>query len=174
MKTKFISCLIALGLFGGASFALGDDTKVNSHDKKFVRDYSKIVLKMQRVGQLAQRQSQDPQIRELGQKLIDYYAKAGRMVGATAQTVGVGEKSQISGRDERELNKLATLSGGAFDQAVSHALFQCQEDGVRQLNLEANKGNYLALRQLAVLLQADMEPDLWQTSMLSAQFNGRP
>jgi len=174
MKTKIMSSFIATYLIGTASMVCGADLSLNSRDQHFVRDFSNVSLEAQHIGQLAQRQSQDTQVKELGQKLLRDYAQAGQLMASTAQSAGAGETSQMSGTAVREINRLAGLSGAAFDQAAVRELFRCQESGVRQLDLEAGNGGNLALRQLAELLRTATEPDVWQTAQLSAQLNGHP
>ena len=154
--------------------AMAPAAALNSRDKNFVSEFSNISLELERIGQLAQTQSQDMQVKELGKKLAQNYASIGQQVAASAQAAGATGTSQFNGSAARVINKLADLSGGTFDQAALHELFQCEESGVRQLDLEVDKGGNPALRQLAALLQESTEPDLWQTTLLSAQFNGHP
>jgi len=169
-----MSGLIAVCLIGTASAACGADTSVKSRDKHFVRNFSNISLEIESIAQLAQTQSRDTQVKELGQKLVQAYTQAGRQVAASAQTAGIAQKHRISGSAARELNKLADLSGVAFNQAALRELYLCVESGVHQLDLETRNSGNVALRQTAAQLQADMEPVVWQTAQLSAQFNGKP
>jgi uncharacterized protein (DUF305 family) len=150
------------------------EVALNARDKHFVSEFSNIRLELERIGQMAQRQSQDSQVKELGQKIVQDYGQAGERVAASARGAGAGETSKISGSAARAVNKLANLSGAAFDQAALRELFKCQESGVRQISLEIDKGGDPALRRLAALLQEDMEPDLWETTQMSAQLNGHP
>ena len=174
MKTKVLSGFIAACLIGTASALCGADVSVYSRDKHFVHKFSMISLEVERIGQLAQTQSQDPQVKELGQKIVQAYTQAGQQVAACAQTAAVGEIPQIRGSDARKIKELADLSGEAFDRAALHELFLREEAGVHQLDLETRNSENVALRQLAALLQSDMEPVVWQTAQLSAQFNRQP
>ena len=155
-----------------AVFAPG--AAVNSHDKHFVSEFSSISLEVERIAQLAQTQSQDAQVKELGQKILQDYGQAGEQVAASARATGAGETPKLSGSAARTVNKLADLSGTAFDQAALRELFKCQLSGSRQISLELGKGGNPALRQLAASLQEDIEPVVWQTTLLSGQLNGHP
>jgi predicted outer membrane protein len=172
MKSKLIICFITGCLIGTASAVGGADTSLNFRDKHFVREFSNITREVERIGQLAQTQSQATQVKELGQKLVQDYAQAGRRVATSAKAVGIGETLEIPDSVLREVNKLAGLSGAEFNQAAMSELFKCEESGAHQLDLESSASENPALRQLAVLLQASLEPDLWQTAQLNAQFNG--
>jgi len=163
------ACLIAT-----ASAAHGADLSITSSDKHFVRKFSNVSLEIQSIGQLAQTQSQDTQVKELGRKLVQTYSQAGQQVAASAQAVGIKETLRIHGSAAREVNKLSGLSGAAFDQAALHELHKCEQLGTHQLDLESRNGSNVALRQTAALLQSNMEPVVWQTAELSAQLNGPP
>jgi predicted outer membrane protein len=174
MKNKIINSVVAACLIGSAGAAYGAEMSVHLRDKHFVRKFSKISLEVERIGQLAQTQSQDTQVKELGQKLVQTYAQADQQVAASVQAAGVGKTPHMSGGAAREVNKLAELSGVAFNQAALRELHKCVESGVHELDLETRNSQNAALRQMAALLQADMEPVVWRTAELSAQFNGKP
>src|SRR5580698_6562635 len=110
MNSKTIGSLIAACLIWTASAACGADTSVKSGDKHFVRTFSKISMEIERIGQLAQTQSQDSQVKELGQKLVQTYAQAGQQLAASARVVGIKEELQMNGSAAREVNKLAGFS----------------------------------------------------------------
>jgi hypothetical protein len=150
------------------------DAALNSQDKHFVSEFSNISLEVERIGQLTQTQSQDAQVKELGQKIVQDYGQAGERVAASARTAGAGETPRLSASAARTVNKLADLSGAAFDQAALRELFKCQLSGARQISRELGKGGNPALRQLAASLQEDMEPVVWQTTLLSGELNGHP
>jgi predicted outer membrane protein len=176
MKTKIVNSLIAACLIGTASTAFAANISVNSRDKHFVRNFSRVSLEVARIGQLAQTRSRDAQVKELGQNLVQVYTQAGQQVANAAQGVDINSRSKLRGSAAREVNKLADLSGVAFDQAALHELYKCEETGVRQLDMEAdsNGSGNAALRQSALKVQAVIEPVVWQTAQLNAQFNGLP
>jgi predicted outer membrane protein len=172
MKIKLTSGFIAACVIATAGTVCAADTSVNSRDNHFIREFSRLSFEIERIGQLAQTQSQDAQIRELGQKLLQDYKQAGQQVATVEQSSGVGQASQTSASTVREINKLAGLSGVAFDQAAIRKLFKREESGAQQLELEMSNSGNLTLRQLAALLKTDLEPDLWQTAQLDADYNG--
>ena len=174
MNTKVFSGLIAACVIGSASAGYAADTAVKSSDKHFVRQFSTISLEVQRIAELAQTNSQDADVKELGQKLVQAYTQAGQQVAASSHTVGVQDTPRVRRSAVRKANKLANLSGAAFNRAALRELFKCVESGVHQLDLETRNSENVALRQTAALLEADMEPVVWRTAELSAQFNGQP
>jgi hypothetical protein len=174
MNIKIVNSLMVTYLMGVATAAFGGDVSVNARDKHFVRNFSRVSLEAARIGQLAQTHSQDADVRELGQKLVQTYTQAGQQVAVTAQIVDIDSESKLHGSAAHEINKLADLSGVAFDRAAMMELYHCEEYGVRQLDLEADNSGNAALRQSAVQVQAAIEPVVWQTAQLNDQFNGHP
>ena len=174
MKTALVFVLMAGCFIRSAGLALADDYAGNPTDKRFVREFYNLNLEIERIGQLAQTQSTDSQVQALGHKLYLDYSQAGQQISSTAQAVGVTDIYEMRPSALREVNKLAGLSGQTFDQAALHQLFKCQESCVRQMDLETSHGEILPLRQWAALIEAALEADLWQTTQLSAQFNGHP
>jgi predicted outer membrane protein len=171
MKTKLTSGFVLACLIGMAGAASGADL-ATSGDKHFFREFSQISLEVERIGQLAQTQSQNAKVKALGQELVQDYAQAGQEAAATSQALRGGETPQMSAKAVREVNKLAGLSGIAFDQAALRELFKCEESGAQQLELKISNSPNLAVRQLAAVLQTGLEPALWQTTQMDASFNG--
>jgi len=165
--------LVAACLIGTASAACATERSVHARDQHFVRKFSMIRLEVERIGQLAQTRSQDAQVKDLGQKLIEAYAQADQQLAVTAQAVDVNATKKIGGRAARKLNKLADLSGAAFDKAALHELFKCEETGISQLDREASGNGNEALRRSAAQVQTTIEPVVWRTAQLNAQFNSK-
>src|ERR1700722_11618668 len=174
MNTKIIGSLMVVCLLGTASAGFGADGSSSYRDRHFVRNFSKVSLEAARIGQLAKTNSQDAQVRELGQQLVQAYTQAGQQVADAAQDVGLGSNSKLRGSAARKVNSLAELSGVAFDRAAMRELYHCEEYGVRQLDLEADGNGSASLRRSAVLVQATTEPVVWQTAQLNDQFNDHP
>jgi hypothetical protein len=85
-----------------------------------------------------------------------------------------GSNAKLSGGAARRVDSLAELSGPAFDRAATRELFNCEEYGVRQLDLEADSNGNATLRRSAVQVLAATEPVVWQTAQLNDQFNNKP
>jgi predicted outer membrane protein len=174
VNTRIIGGFIVVCVIGTACAGFGADKSVSYRDRHFVRNFSMVSLEAARIGQLAQTHSQDAQVRELGRQLVQTYTQAGQEVANAAQTVDVGSNSKLSGSAARKVDRLAELSGVAFDRAAMRELSNCVEYGVRQLDLEADGHGNAALRRSAVQIQAATEPVVWQTAQLNDQFNGQP
>jgi len=164
--------LIAVCLIGSATAALGADTPFYSSDDHFFHEFWEISTEVERIGQMAQTQSQDAQVIALGEKLVQDYAQAGQLEANLAQGLGVGETYQMSDSVVSKLKDLANLSGVQFDRAAVRELSKCEEAGANQLELEISNSGNLAVRQLAAVLQAALVPDLQQTEQLDADLNG--
>ena len=168
MKTSFIGGFLAAGLVIAAT-AQRADAQSSAHDRHFVREFLQASLEIERIGQLAQTQSQDNHIKALGQKLVQDYTQAAQQVGAMALTAS--DRPQTSSGATREINKLENLSGPAFDKAALHKLFRRETAIAKELEAEAANSPFLGLRQVALLLNSALEPDLWQTAQLNGVLN---
>jgi len=174
MNTRIIRSFLVVCLIGNASAGLGANNSMTYRDRHFVRNFSRVSLEATRIGQLAQTQSQDAQVKALGRQLVRAYTDAGQKVACAAQDSDAMAKTKLRGDAARKVSKLAELTGVDFDRAAMRELHKCEEYGVRQLDLEADSHGPAALRQSALQVQATTEPALWQTAELNDQFNGRP
>ncbi|HEV7926611.1 MAG TPA: DUF4142 domain-containing protein [Verrucomicrobiae bacterium] len=174
MNTTIMGGFMAACLIGTASAGFGADWSVNYRDRHFVRNFSMVSLEAARIGQLAQTHSQDAQVQELGRQLVKAYTQAGQQVANAAPGVDGGSNAKLSGSAARRVDSLAELSGPAFDRAATRELFNCEEYGVRQLDLEADSNGNATLRRSAVQVLAATEPVVWQTAQLNDQFNNKP
>ena len=73
------------------------------------------------MGQLAQQQSQSPEVRSYGQQLVTDHTAAGKTATAAASQLGVIPPSEPSKKQLSDHHKLMKMSGAAFDRAfVQH------------------------------------------------------
>src|SRR5580698_10356735 len=116
MNTRIIGGFMAACMIGTACAGFGAGTSTNYRDRHFVRNFSMVSVEAASIGQLAQTHSQDAQVRELGRQLVQAYTQAGQQVANAAPGLDVGSKSKP--RAAHRLNRLAELSGVAFDRAA--------------------------------------------------------
>ena len=83
-------------------------------DKQFVRTAVEQGLAEIKLGTLAT-QKGGPQVKELGQKLVDDHTQMDKDLGSIADTMGVMLPKKLSREDQAEYDKLNGLSGKDFD-----------------------------------------------------------
>ena len=159
-------------MIGAAGAVCASDSSVTLRDKHFLKDSSEVVLEAQRLGELAQSRGQSDEVKQLGQKVAQDYGQARQQLSNAAQSAGIAVTPQLTSKAARMVNHLTSLSGPEFDRAIVQELFSCEESGAHQLDLENRDSHNSSLRQLATSIQTAVEPDLWTTTQLKAEFNG--
>jgi predicted outer membrane protein len=145
-------------------------TKASPADRRFVLQLSEAIRLEERFGQLIEKQSKNSDVKQLGQKLVEDYAQAVQRLDTLAQSLGVvlAPKSAESG--PRAYDKLAALSGPAFDRAVLDQIITYQETSMRALEDISKHADCPELRDLGSSLLSDLDDDVYQTRLLFSEF----
>ena len=69
------------------------------------------------LGQLTLQKSNNDQVKQFAQHMIDDHTKLNDQMKPVAQQLGVDVPNQISKKDQKVMAKLQALSGPAYDQA---------------------------------------------------------
>ena len=86
-------------------------------DQKMVKDMAMANLAEIEAGRMAQTKSQNEQVKNFAQQMIDDHTKALAEVQQLAQAKGVALPTELDRTHKRRADKLASLSGDAFDRA---------------------------------------------------------
>lgn len=109
------------GTQAGSSTASGAGTMgaatLSRSDQKMVKDMAMANLAEIETGRMAQTKSQNEQVKNFAQQMIDDHTKALEEVRQLAQTKGVTLPSTLDRAHKAKADKLAALSGDAFDRA---------------------------------------------------------
>ncbi|MFB9246374.1 DUF4142 domain-containing protein [Massilia antarctica] len=101
-----------------ASGAGGSGTgTISSTDRKIVTDLAMANMAEIEVARTAQGKSQDDQVKKYAQQMIDDHTKALNEVQQLAQTRGITLPATLDRAHKARADKLAALSGDAFDRA---------------------------------------------------------
>ncbi len=109
------------GTQAGSSTASGAGTMgaatLSRSDQKMVKDMAMANLAEIETGRMAQTKSQNEQVKNFAQQMIDDHTKALAEVQQLAQAKGVALPTELDRTHKRRAEKLAALSGDAFDRA---------------------------------------------------------
>ncbi len=106
------------GTQAGGSTASGSGTSTLSRaDQKMVKDMAMSNLAEIEAGRLAQSKSQNEQVKNFAQQMIDDHTKALGEVRQLAQAKGVPLPTELDRTHKRKNERLGALSGDAFDRA---------------------------------------------------------
>jgi putative membrane protein len=121
----------------GMQTAAGQPSSV---DKMFVSKAMQGSLAEVQLGQLTLQKSNNPQVKEFAQRMIDDHTKLNEQMKPVAQQLGVTVPDQISKGDRKTVAKLQTLSGLAYDQAYIKDMVKDHKQDLNEFQMEASSG----------------------------------
>ena len=121
----------------GMQTAAGQPSPV---DRMFVGKAMQGSLAEVQLGQLTLQKSNNPQVKEFAQRMIDDHTKLNEQMKPVAQQLGVTVPDQISKGDRKTVAKLQTLSGSAYDQAYIKDMVKDHKQDLNEFQMEASSG----------------------------------
>jgi putative membrane protein len=98
-------------------------------DRKFVEEAAMGGLAEVELGKLAQQKAQSDQVKQFGARMVQDHGKANDELKQIAETKGVQVPAAPDKSHQKEVDKLAKLSGGEFDREyVAHMLSDHRKD----------------------------------------------
>ena len=125
-------CLIALVLMIACSQA--------KDSNKFAANAAQGGLAEVEMGRLASERGADPSVKEFGRRMTADHARAGAELKAIAQRKGIQLPPNVDSSQRSELDKLAKLSGAAFDKEYMSAMVKDHETDVQDFETQAKQG----------------------------------
>ena len=86
-------------------------------DKMFVKKALQGGMAEVQLGQLTLQKSNNDQVKQFAQRMIDDHTKLGEQMKPVAQQLGVSDPNGVSKKDKSTMAKLQALSGPAYDEA---------------------------------------------------------
>jgi putative membrane protein len=102
-----------------------------------------------RLGQLAAERGSTPELRAKGKKMLDNHRQLGGQLQQYASRFGVTAPSQPSAAQQAELDKLAALSGPAFDSAFQRTIDDAHAQARSLFENQVSSGSDPGLKALA-------------------------
>jgi len=85
-------------------------------DKMFVRHVSESGYAQVQLGQLAAQKASSPEVKKLGQKMVDDHKQLAADMAPVSDEYGVREPTKMAKADQEEFDKLSAMSGTDFDK----------------------------------------------------------
>jgi putative membrane protein len=121
----------------GMQTAAGQPSPV---DKMFVSKAMQGSLAEVQLGQMTLQKSNNAQVKEFAQRMIDDHTKLNEQMKPVAQQLGVTVPDQISKGDRKTIAKLQALSGSAYDQAYIKDMVKDHKQDLNEFQMEASSG----------------------------------
>lgn len=132
-----------------AAGATNDPTTQTSpaQDKIFVKKALEGSMAEVQLGQLALQKSNDEQVKQFAQQMVDDHTKLIDDMKPLAEKMGVAVPSSPSKMEMKTMDKLKTLNGDAFDQAYIKDMVKDHKADSAEFNHEAGATQNAELRQ---------------------------
>jgi putative membrane protein len=109
-------------------------------DRVFVKKAMQGSMAEVQLGQLTLQKSENEQVKQFAQRMVDDHTKLGDQMKPVAQQLGVEAPTQISKNDKKTLAKLQGLSGAAYDQAYIKDMVKDHKQDLSDFQMEASSG----------------------------------
>jgi putative membrane protein len=118
-------------------------------DKMFVKKALQGGMAEVQLGQLTLQKSNNDQVKQFAQRMIDDHTKLGEQMKPVAQQLGVSEPDGISKKDKNTIAKLQALSGPAYDQAYIKNMVKDHKQDLSDFQTEASSGQDQTVKDAA-------------------------
>jgi putative membrane protein len=134
---KILGIAMAAALLGGLSAAGAADKA----SEKFIKEAVEGNLAEVQVGQLAQQKGESDGVKKFGEQLQKDHSAANEKVTALANKLGVTPPTEPNKKQKAIHDRLAKLSGPAFDKAFAKAMVDDHKEDIRKFEKQAKKKN---------------------------------
>ncbi len=124
-------------------------SKLGKMDKAFVRKAAQGGLAEVQLGQLAQQQGSSEEVKQFGQRMVTDHQSANEKLQTLAQGMNMELPTTLSKHDQKELTKLQSLHGAAFDKAYARTMRSDHRKDIKEFEREAKHGKDAQLKQFA-------------------------
>jgi putative membrane protein len=118
-------------------------------DRDFVKEALQGGMAEVQMGQLALQKSNNDQVKQFAQKMVDDHTKMGEQMKPIAQQLGVKEPAGPSKKDKETIAKLQNLNGNAFDKAYVQTMLKDHKHDEMAFKREADMGSDPNVKQAA-------------------------
>ena len=140
-------CLMSLGAVAQSSSS--SSSKLSPTDKTFVTKAAQGGQAEVELGQLAVDKSQNEQVKEFGQRMVNDHSKANDQLKEIASQQGITLPTGLDAKDQALKDRLSKLSGAQFDRVYMQNMVQDHKADIAEFQKEAKSGKDQAVKQFA-------------------------
>jgi putative membrane protein len=118
-------------------------------DKMFVKKALQGGMAEVQLGQLTLQKSNNDQVKQFAQRMIDDHTKLGEQMKPVAQQLGVSDPNDVSKKDKSTMAKLQALSGSAYDEAYIRDMVKDHKQDLSDFQTEASSGQDQTVKDAA-------------------------
>jgi putative membrane protein len=148
MKLRFLTC--ALGVTALCAWgAIGPSSVLSPGDRTFADDLARANIAEIDLGRLAQQKGVTAGVKDFAARMVRDHTQLDNELKSWAQDNGVMLPTTMSAADMAEQQKLASLSGNAFDQAYMETMLSDHQHDIQTVQREAEHVTNPQVKQLA-------------------------
>lgn len=118
-------------------------------DRMFVAKAMQGNMAEVQLGQLTMQKSDNQQVKQFAQRMIDDHTKLNDQMKPVAQQLGVTAPNQVSKKDRKVMAELQGLSGSAYDQVYIKDMVKDHKQDLGQFQMEASSGQDQSVKDAA-------------------------
>jgi putative membrane protein len=118
-------------------------------DRMFVTKAMQGSMAEVQLGQLTLQKSNNDQVKQFAQRMIDDHTKLNEQMKPVAQQLGVAVPEQVSKKDRKTMAELQGLSGPAYDQAYIRDMVKDHKQDLSEFQAEASSGQDQTVKDAA-------------------------
>jgi putative membrane protein len=145
-----------------------------SPDAAFVMEAAMGGMMEVELGRLALERSGTAEVKQFGQRMIDDHGKGNMKLMGIAQQKGITVPTALSGKAKSEHDKLAKVSGPAFDRAYMDLMVRDHKKDIEEFQEEASKGQDAEVKAFASETLPTLQAHLKMAEEGKASVNKRP
>ncbi|MGE5268056.1 MAG: DUF4142 domain-containing protein [Thiohalocapsa sp.] len=105
--------------------------QLSKQDQKFMKEAATGGMAEVKLGELAQQNAQDDQVKQFGAKMVQDHGQANQKLQQIASEKGVQLPTQVDKKHEQLYDRLSKLQGPAFDRAYMSAMVKDHNQDVK-------------------------------------------
>ena len=114
--------MIGAALVATLPSAIGAQADHSTQDQTFVNEAARGGMMEVQLGKLAEQNASNPIVKQFGERMVTDHTRLNNELGSTAKSIGLNVPDTLSKEQQTEYNKLAKLSGTAFDTAYMNLM----------------------------------------------------
>jgi putative membrane protein len=142
-------------------------SKISMSDKRFLKKAAEGNEAEVELGKLAQEKSQDPKVKEFGQRMVTDHSKANEKLQSLASSKGVELPSEPGLMAKTEEKRLARLDGEKFDKAYMDYMVKEHTNDVKEFQKESESAKDPEVKSFASSTLLTLQEHLKQAQSIA-------
>jgi len=127
----------------------GAEQKLAQEDMEFAKKAAGDGMAEVKLGELAQKQADNDQVKQFGQRMVDDHGKANDQLKSIAEKKGVELPQDLPAEAQKAYDELKSKSGQEFDQAYTDMMVEDHHKAIDLFQQEAKSGKDADLQKFA-------------------------